>query len=80
MTGRKASNENVQVGRHGVILKLMFVVDLHSLLGQNALVADIVFVAVMKLMKLNRIVKFFDLGLVGFLPELSPHGIQHHLG
>ena len=27
-----------------------------------------------------RVIEFFDLGLVETLPELAPHGIEHHFG
>ena len=47
----------------------MFVVHFDTLLGEDRHVADIIPVAVIKFMKMDGIVKFFDLGLVGFLPK-----------
>ena len=78
-TGPEAGNENVHFRRHGVVLKLMLVVNLDMLLGQNGHLVNILFVAVMEFVNLNGIVKLFDLSRVGFLPKLDPHGIQHHL-
>ena len=71
----EVSNENVEVGWDLVVLKLMFVVDFDTLLDEDRRVADIKFVAVMKFVKLDGIVKFFDLGLVRFLTKFPPHRI-----
>ena len=71
----EVSNENVEVGWDLVVLKLMFVVDFDTLLDEDRRVADIIFVAVMKFVKLDGIVKFFDLGLVRFLTKFPPHRI-----
>ena len=51
MTSHETSNENVQVRRHRVVLKLIFVVDFDMLLGEDRHIADVILVAVMKLVK-----------------------------
>ena len=43
-------------------------------------VTDIVLIAVKELDERLGLGEFSDLGLVDTLPELAPHGIQHHLG
>ena len=46
-------------------------------LGDGADPAHVVSAAVQELPEVGRIDKFFDLCLVGLLPEFTPHGIQH---
>ena len=43
-------------------------------------VTDIVLIAVEELDERLRVGEFSDLSVVDMLPELPPHGIQHHLG
>ena len=73
MAGCEAGNEDVEVGRDWVVLKLVFSMNLDPLFCEHGHVPNIIFIAVMKCVKLDGIVKLFHLCLVGFLPELSPH-------
>ena len=56
----------------------MFLVNFHALFVQYTDIANVVLAAVMKLAKFHWIVKFFDLCLVEFVPELTPHRIKHN--
>ena len=56
---------------------LHLVVDFDPFFGDWADPAHVVSAAVQELPEIGRIDKFFDLCLVGLLPELTPHGIQH---
>ena len=58
----------------------MFVMDLYPFFRQDAYVPHIVLNALVEGREFLLIAKFHDLGLVGTLTELAPHGVQHHLG
>ena len=75
MAGRETGNEDVEVGRHGVVLKLVFVINLDPLFCEHGHVPNIIFIAVMEFVKFDGVVKFFDLGLVRLLTKFAPHGI-----
>ena len=56
------------------------VMDFDPFVGDGADPTNVVSAAVQELPEIGPIDKFFDLGLVGLLPEFTPHGIQHELG
>ena len=54
--------------------------DFDPVFGQGTDVTDIVLIAVEESDERLRFGEFSDLSLVDPLPELAPHGIEHHLG
>ncbi|XP_044172206.1 uncharacterized protein LOC114972190 [Acropora millepora] len=52
-------------------------VDFDPFFGDGADPAHVVGAAIQELPEIGRIDEFFDLCLVGLLPEFPPHGIQH---
>ena len=80
MTGRETGNENTKIGRDWIVFLLMLVVDLYALFGQHRHVTDVILISVVKLTELDRVIQFFHLGFVGFLPEFTPHRVEHHFG
>ena len=79
-TGGERGHKNVQVGRHGNVLVLVLVVDLHHGVVRDGHVTHVQGIGIQEMVKGLGVVKFFDLGLVETLAELAPHGIQHHFG
>ena len=70
--------EDIEIGRIGFAVLSHLVVDFHPLFGVDP--SHVVGAGVQELPELGRIDKFFDLRLVGLLPEFAPHGIQHEFG
>ena len=56
---------------------LHLVVDFDLFFSDRADPTHVMGAAVQELPEIGRIDKFFDLCLVGLLPEFTPHGIQH---
>ena len=77
MTGGKAGHEDVEIGRIRFAVVLHLVVDFDPFFGDRADPTHVVGATVQELPEIGRIDKFFDLCLVGLLPEFTPHGIQH---
>ena len=77
MAGGEAGHEDVEIGRIGFAVMLHLLVDFDSFFGDGADPTHVVSATVQELPKVGWIDKFFDLWLVGLLPEFTPHGIQH---
>ena len=77
MTGGETGHEDIEIGRIRFAVVLHLVVDFDPFFGDGADPAHVVSAAVQELPEIGRIDKFFDLCLVGLLPEFTPHGIQH---
>ncbi|XP_044167449.1 uncharacterized protein LOC122951510 [Acropora millepora] len=77
IAGGEAGHEDVEIGRIGFAVMLHLVVDFDPFFGDGADPVHVVSAAVQELPEVGRIDKFFDLCLVGLLPEFTPHGIQH---
>ena len=67
-------------GADRIVFNLMLVMDFHSFLCQSTHVPNDMAVTFVKLMEFYWVDEFDDLGLVGILAELAPHGVEHHLG
>ena len=70
-------HEDIEIGRIGFAVVLHLVVDFDPFFGDGADPTPVVGAAVQEVPEIGRIDKFFDLCLVGLLPEFFPHGIQH---
>ena len=77
MTGGETGHEDVEIGRIGFAVMLHLVVDFDPFFGDGADPAHVVSATVQELPEVRWSDKFFDLCLVGLLPEFTPHGIQH---
>ena len=77
MTGGETCHEDVEIGRIGFAVVLHLEVNFDPLFGDRADPTHVVGAAVQELPEIGQINKFFDLCLVGLLPEFPPHGIQH---
>ncbi|XP_044171522.1 uncharacterized protein LOC114971923 [Acropora millepora] len=77
MAGSETGHEDVEIGRIGFAMVLHLVVDFDPFFGDGADPAHVVSATVQELPEVRWIDKFFDLCLVGLLPEFTPHGIQH---
>ena len=77
MTGGEAGHKDVEIGRIGFAVVLHLVVDFDPFFGDGADPTHVVSATVQELPEIGRIDEFFDLCLVGLLPEFTPHGIQH---
>ena len=77
MAGGETGHEDVEIGRIGFAVVLHLVVDFDPFFGDGADPAHVVSATVQELPEIGRIDEFFDLCLVGLLPEFPPHGIQH---
>ncbi|XP_029201370.2 uncharacterized protein LOC114965826 [Acropora millepora] len=77
MTGSETGHEDIEIGRIRFAVVLHLVVDFDPFFGDGADPAHVVGAAIQELPEIGRIDEFFDLCLVGLLPEFPPHGIQH---
>ena len=77
MAGGEAGHGDVEIGRIEFAVLVHLVMDLDPFFSDGADPAHVVSAAVQELPEIGRIDKFFDLCLVGLLPELTSHGIQH---
>ena len=77
MAGGEAGHEDVEIRRIGFAVVLHLVVDFDPFFGDGADPPHVVSATVQELPEIGWIDKFFDLCLVGLLPEFTPHGIQH---
>ena len=71
--GCKTSHKDVEIGRDWIIFALIFVMDFNSFFREHTDAGDIVFVALVKHVKINWSGKFFQLCLVRFLAKFPPH-------
>ena len=71
MAGGEAGHKDVEIGRIRFALLVHLVMDLDPLFGNGADPSHVVGAAVQELPEVGRIEKFFDLCLVGLLPELE---------
>ena len=79
-TGGETGHEDIKAGRHGDVFFLMLIVDFHEVVVDDGDVTDIQGIGIQETVEGLGVAKFFDLGLVQTLPELPPHGIEHHFG
>ena len=79
-TGGETSPENLEVGGYGNVVLLMLIVVFHHVIIDDEDVTDVQGVGIQETMEGLVVTEFFDLGLVETLPELAPHGIEHHCG
>ena len=63
-----------------IVLDCVFVVDFHSPLYQYTHIPHIILVTLMKCGEFLWVIELPDLSLVGYLPKLPSHGVEHHLG
>ncbi|XP_044165623.1 uncharacterized protein LOC122949621 [Acropora millepora] len=77
MTGSETGHEDIEIGRIRFAVVLHLVVDFDPFFGDGADPAHVMGTAIQELPEIGRIDEFFDLCLVGLLPEFPPHGIQH---
>ncbi|XP_044166855.1 uncharacterized protein LOC114967355 [Acropora millepora] len=77
MAGAEAGHEDIEIRRIGFAVLVHPVVDLDPFFGDGADPSHVVGTAVQEVPEIGWIDKFFDLRLVGLLPEFTPHGIQH---
>ena len=77
MAGGETGHEDVEIGRIRFAVVLHLVVDFDPFFGDWADPTHVVSAAVQEVPEIGWIDKFFDLCLVGLLPEFTPHGIQH---
>ena len=78
--GGETAHEDVDIGVHGDVFLLVLTVDFHEVVVHDGHVTDIQGVGIQETMEGLRVAEFRHLGLVETLPELAPHGIQHHFG
>ena len=72
MTGGEAGHEDIEIGRIGFAVLVHLVVDFDPFFGDGADPAHVVSATVQELPEVGRIDEFFDLCLVGLLPEMYP--------
>ena len=77
MAGGETGHEDVEIGRIGFAVLVHAVMDFDPFFGDGADPSHVVSAAVQELPEIGWIDEFFDLCLVGLLPEFTPHGIQH---
>ena len=79
-TGSERGHKKVEVGRHGDVFFLMLIVDFHEVVVFDGDMTDLHGVGIQETVEGLGVVECLDLDLVETLPELAPHGIQHHFG
>ena len=72
--------QNVEVGGQGAVFFPISIVDFHEVVGDDRDVTDIQAVGIQDTVEGSGVVECLDLDLVETLPELAPHGIEHHFG
>ena len=77
MAGGETGHKDIEIGRIGFAALVHLVVDFDPYFGDGAEPSYAVGTAVQEVPEIGWIDKFFDLCLVGLLPEFTPHGIQH---
>ena len=77
MAGGETGHEDIEIGRIGFAVLVHLVMDFDPFFGDGVDPTHVVSAAVHELPEVGRIDKFFDLCLVGLLPEFTPHGILH---
>jgi len=78
--GGETGHEYIEIGVHGDVFLLVLILDFHEVIVDVGHVTDIQGVGIQETMEGLRVAEFHHLGLVETLPELAPHGIQHHFG
>ena len=75
----ETTNKDVRIGQDRIVPCLMLIMYSYLFLSQYTDVPNVKSVTVEKLVKVDRVIKLCDTGLVGMVTKLLPHGVEHHL-
>ena len=78
--GGETGHQNIEIGVHVDVFLLVLIVDFHEVVVDDGHMTDIHGDGIQETMEGLRVNELHHLGLVEMLPELVPHGIQHHFG